>query len=270
MENMIENSKKFLKSRRLAIPSLFLGELPKPHRHISGHVALPPEEGGDENKKRISSYLNNASFGFFPFNIPENIREDILDCLLFAQCRANAECEDKSDYLKWGLLYIEALEHMQWQKLGYEHTQVKINQNNSSINSEIVGGLGDLITEPVSSTLAAGLNLIQKLSETGAPSIKLFNLLVKDFSYGAFELSSIIGGKDHFEIVICAFKIPEKFRNRDFLGFRFNKELKQLDAFVYHANFSSTLYSGVKPVIKRKLQELKEKNRELLGRMRLS
>lgn len=193
--------------------------------------------------------------------VPVSIREDLINCTLFAQLVASAEVADPSNVTDWYNAYFRALTTLGWAQSDTHFEDYGFRSQNAEAHKAIVPVL-EVLLGPGAAALVvvkAALDGLQSMQEN-TPWITLFDQQSKTEKSARFQVATAeVGADGVLQISLVAFHLTAKSTLTQVLFFKFASSATRLQ---YSAG-NATIYEAA-------LREMRDALAERLSAYRAS
>jgi hypothetical protein len=198
----------------------------------------------------VGSGLIAASVG-----VPVQVREDLINCTLFAQLAASGEVRDKTQIPEWYNAYFRALTALGWAQSDTQFEEYEFKSKNAEAHKAIMQVLAALMGPGAAALVVvkAALDALQSMNED-SPWITLFDRQSRVGKSARFQVATAQadpGGV--IQIALCGFTLSTRSTLTQVLFFKFNSSSTSLKYAAGKATIFEAALAGQRPAIAARL-----------------
>jgi hypothetical protein len=175
-------------------------------------------------------------------DVPVQAREDIINCMLFAQLAASGEVGDSTDVTKWYDAYFRALTVLGWAQSDTHFEDYSFKSTNVEAHRAILKVIAMLMGPQAAAIVVvkAAIDALQSMNEN-SPWITLFDSQSKVGSSARFQVAAAQLEKNgQLQVALCAFNLKARSTFAQVLFFRFQTSSTRLK----YAAGKATIYEA--------------------------
>jgi hypothetical protein len=162
--------------------------------------------------------------------VPVQVREDIINCVLFAQLVATAEVGDPSQVQAWYSAYFRALTMLGWAQSDQRFEEYDFSGQGLEAHKAVIPVLTALLG-PQATALSVVSAMMQGLQEMedNAPWLTLFEQQVRTEHSAAFQIATAeVGADGLLQVALVAFELKARAKLSQLLFFKYTSTTTQL------------------------------------------
>ena len=163
-------------------------------------------------------------------NVPVRTREDLVNCMLFAQLAASGEVEDPTMVNEWYAAYFRALTALGWAQSGTEFRDYDFSAVNAEAHEAIIPVLTTILGAgaPALAAVKVAIDALKTMEEN-APWIKLFDQQSRTERSAHFQVATAHVGDDGLlQTALVAFELKSRASLTQVLFFKFSSSSTKL------------------------------------------
>ncbi len=162
--------------------------------------------------------------------VPVQVREDIINCVLFAQLVATAEVGDPSQAQAWYAAYFRALTMLGWAQSDQRFEEYDFSGQGFEAHKAVIPVLTALLG-PQATALSVVSAMMQGLQEMedNAPWLTLFEQQVRTEHSAAFQIATAeVGADGLLQVALVAFELKARAKLSQLLFFKYTSSTTKL------------------------------------------
>jgi hypothetical protein len=201
-------------------------------------------------------------------NVPAAMRQDLVDCTLFAQLAAAAAVPDAVEIGRWYRVYFGALTSLGWVQSDTRFEQYEFAGRNAEAHQAILGVLTALLG-PHAAALAivkAAIGALQSMSEN-RPWLTLFDRESKAANSARFQVAGAeVDASDLLQVALVGFGLKTTSEITQVLFFKFATSSTSLEYAVGQATIDEAALADVRATMAARLADYR---RSMIGEITL-
>ena len=187
--------------------------------------------------------------------VPVQVREDLINCTLFAQLAASGEVRDKTDIPAWYDAYFRALTALGWAQSDTQFEEYEFRSQNAEAHKAIIQVITALMGPGAAALVVvkAALDALQSMNED-SPWITLFDRQSRVGKSARFQVATAQADNGGvLQIALCGFTLSTRSNLTQVLFFRFNSSATSLKYAAGKATIFEAALAGQRTAIAARL-----------------
>lgn len=187
--------------------------------------------------------------------VPVQVREDLINCTLFAQLAASGEVADPSQVTQWYGAYFRALSALGWAQSGTQFQDYEFKGNKAEASQAIIPVVTALLGPGATAltVLKTAMDSLQSLDEN-APWLTLFDEQSRTERSAHFQVATAqVDDSGLLQIALLAFDLKARVQLTQVLFFKFASSSTRLRYCAGHATIYQAALEEQREAIKARL-----------------